>query len=131
MPSYEEVLDARAAEAAPPHRGPTSAQIAAFMRESARGAAVLDELLDSPAWNTFRSVILADLQACEAERGVLRERSETGELVGDERAKADLRLQYLRGAIEKLTRAMEVPTTLIARHAALEKAAAAAPPPSP
>ena len=124
MPSFEEVMEAQAAEAATTaHAGPTPQQIAAFMRESARGAAVLTELLDTPAWNIFRSVIGGDLRACEAERAVLRDQMESGSLVGDERARADLRLQYLRGAIEKLRRAMELPKDLVDRHARLEKAA--------
>ena len=121
MPSYEEVIEARDAERAP--TGPTPQQLAAMLRESARGAAVLTDQLDSPAWNIFRSVVLADLTACAAERAVLRERIEAGELVGDERAKADLRLQYLRGAIEKLQKAMDLPKTLIDQDAKLQRAA--------
>ena len=126
MPSYAEIMEAREAEAttrvAP---GPTPQQVAAFMRESARGAAVLTELLDSPAWDTFRSVLGADLQGCEAERAVLREQIEAGTLVGDERARADLRLQFLRGRIEALQLAMGLPKDLIAADAKLQTAAGA------
>ena len=43
--------------------------------------------------------------------------------VGDERAKADLRLQYLRGAIEKLQKAMDLPKTLIGQDAKLQRLA--------
>lgn len=132
-PDYSEVLEARASQSTP--GVPTQNQIAAFLRESAHGAVVLTELLDSPSWNIFRSNLGGDLQACEAERTLLRDRIEGGGLVGDERARADLRLQYLRGAIDKLTRALDLPKQLIAQHDAMEKVArgtlpADAPPPS-
>lgn len=118
-PDFSEVLDFRASQPAPAG-APTPQRLAAMLRESQRGAAVLTELLDSPAWNVFRSVMGADLQACEAERGVLRDQIEAGSLVGDERERADRRLQYLRGAIEKLTRALALPKDLIERHKALD-----------
>lgn len=119
MPEYSEVLDARAAQPAAPGT-PTPQHLAALLRESQRGAAVLTDLLGSPAWDVFRSVLTADREGCEGERAVLRDRIEAGELVGDDRTRADLRLQYLRGAIEKLTRALALPKDLIARHAALD-----------
>lgn len=123
MPSYDEILEAREAEAVQKAAtGPSPQRVESLLRESARGAAVLTDLLDSPAWNIFRSVLGADLQVYEAERNIMREQIEAGTLVGDDRERADRRLQYLRGAIEKLTRAMELPKELIARHATLETA---------
>ena len=119
MPDYSEILEARAAQS-PAGTGPPPQQLTAFLRESARGAAVLTELLEDPGWNVFRSTIGGDLERAEAERAVLRERTEGGELVGDDRARAELRLQYLRGVIEQARRAMELPKTLIDRHAAME-----------
>ena len=118
-PDYSEILEARAAQS-PAGPGPTPQQLTAFLRESARGATVLTELLEDPGWNVFRSTIGGDLERAEAERAVLRERMEGGELVGDDRARAELRLQYLRGVIEQARRAMELPKTLIDRHAAME-----------
>lgn len=129
MPDYAEILDARAAEAIAHPSGPTTQRLMALLRESQRGAAVLTELLESPAWNVFRSIIGADLQACEAERATLRDQIEGGALVGDDRERADLRLQYLRGAIEKLRRAMELPKQLIEQHAQLETLAGGPPAP--
>jgi hypothetical protein len=123
MPSYEEVMEAREAETATKPSGPTPQQVAAFMRESARGAAVLTELLDSPAWNVFTTIITGDPQRADAERAILRDRIESGDVVGDDRARADLRLQYLRGQIEAFTIALGLPKTLIGRHETLAKAA--------
>lgn len=120
MPDYAEVLDAREAESAPTARGLTPAQINAFLRESARGAAVLTELLDSPAWNVFRSNVAGRLEPLKAERETLRSQIEAGALVGDDRARADLRLQYLRGAIEAYTFAMALPKALIEQHQKLD-----------
>lgn len=127
MPDYSELLDHRAAQPNGHAAGPTPQQIAAFMRESARGAAVLTDLLDSPEWDIFRSVLLADVQRDEAERETIRNRIESGELVGDERARMDLRLQYLRGAIERGRRALDLPKDLIDRHRRLEAAGGGAP----
>ena len=127
MPDYAEILDARAAGAATSPSGPTPQRLMALLRESQRGAAVLTELLDSPAWNIFRSVAGGELERAEAERAMLRDRVDAGDLVGDERARADLRLQYLRGRIDALRFATELPKQLIAKHEALDQAAA--PPP--
>lgn len=120
MPSFGDVMDARDAAASQISRGITPAQINAFLRESARGAAVLTELLDSPAWNVFLSNVAGRLEPLKAERETLRNQIEAGALVGDERAKADLRLQYLRGSIEAHTFAMELPKALIAQHQQLD-----------
>ena len=92
----------------------------ALLRESQRGAAVLTELLDSPAWNVFRSTLASHLQPAETERALLREQIEAGQVVGDERERADLRLQYLRGLILGLTLAMDLPKQLIEQHEKLD-----------
>lgn len=122
MPDYSELVDHRAAHPAAAE-APTPQRLMALLRESQRGAAVLTELLDSPAWDTFRSVLGFALETAEAERAILRDRVDTGELVGDERARADLRAQYLRGRIEALREAMDLPKRLIDRHEALDKLA--------
>lgn len=119
MPDFSEVMDARAAAPAGPG-APSPQALMALLRESQRGAAVLTELLDSPAWNVFRSTIGGALESAEAERAVLRERMEAGEVVGDDRARSELRLQYLRGKVEALRLAMELPKQLIDRHDKLE-----------
>ena len=75
MPDYSEVLALRAAEA-PQAGAPTPQRLAAMLRASERGAAVLTELLDSPAWNVFRSVVGGALEPAEAEREMLLERLE-------------------------------------------------------
>ena len=124
MPSYSEILDARAAQ--PSASGATTPQrLAAMLRESQRGAVVLTELLDSPAWDVFRSNLAGQLQSAETERTLLREQIEAGQVVGDERARADLRLQYLRGIILAFTLAMELPKTLIDQHEDLDRLAKA------
>jgi hypothetical protein len=130
MPSFSEVMEARAADTADvTHTGPSPQQIAALLRESHHGATVLSELLDSPAWNVFRSNVGGWLEGAGAERAILRERMEAGELVGDERARADLRLQFLRGLIEAYTKAMALPVDLIARHEKLDALASGGPAP--
>lgn len=125
MPDYAEILEARAAEKAASPSGPTPQRLMALLRESQRGAAVLTELLDSPAWDTFRSNLKGYLDPAEAERALLREQIEAGQVVGDERERADLRLQYLRGLILGLTLAMDLPKQLIDRHEQLEQLAVA------
>ena len=119
MPDYSEIEDARAAQPTP-NGQPNPQQIAAFLRESARGAAVLTDLLDSPAWNVFRSNVGGRLEQFKAEREILRNRIEAGEIVGDERARADLRLQRLLGLIEAHEFDMALPKELIAAHGRLE-----------
>ena len=81
MPSYSEILDARAAQ--PSASGATTPQrLAAMLRESQRGAVVLTELLDSPAWDVFRSNLAGHLQSAYTERTLLREQIEAGQVVG-------------------------------------------------
>lgn len=123
MPDYAEIVDARA----PASGGPNPQKLMALLRESQRGAAVLTELLDSPAWNVFRSTLAVDLQPAEAERALLREQIEAGQVVGDERERADLRLQYLRGLIRGLTLAMDLPKQLIEQHEKLDALAGGGP----
>ena len=118
-PDYSEVLDQRAAQPAVTD-APTPQRLMALLRESQRGAAVLTELLDSPAWNVFRSTLAGYLQPAETERALLREQIEAGQVVGDERERADLRLQYLRGVILGLTLAMDLPKQLIEQHEKLD-----------
>lgn len=120
MPDYEEVMEARANDHTRHVVGPSPQALAAILHESHRAATVLTELLDSPAWNVFRSNIAGSLQAAEAERALLRDKIEGGALVGDDRARADLRLQYLRGLIEAYTLALELPKQLVAQHEKLE-----------
>lgn len=95
----------------------------ALLRESQRGAAVLTELLDSPAWDVFRSNIKGYLDPAEAERTMLRDRLEGDELVGDDRLRAESRAKELRGFIRGLTLAMELPKRLIEQHETLDKLA--------
>ena len=122
-PDFSEVLEARVPS---PAAGPNPQKLMALLRESQRGAAVLTELLDSPAWNVFRSTLAGYLQPAETERALLREQIEGGQVVGDERARADLRLQYLRGLILAFTLAMELPKKLIEQHETLDALAGAA-----
>lgn len=133
MPDYGEVLDARAAEAADTPAGPSVQRLMALLRESQRGAAVLTDLLGSPAWDVFRSNLKGYLDPAEAERALLREQIEAGQVVGDERERADLRLQYLRGLILGLTLALDLPKQFISRHETLDALAAdpSDPPPGP
>lgn len=119
MPDYSEVIEARAGSEQTPS-GPTQQQISAFMRESGRGAVVLAELLESPAWNIFRATLSSDFLRAEAERTQLRVQLEVGALVGDERDRADLRLQYLRGRVEAFQIALDLPKALIKKHNDLE-----------
>ena len=98
------------------------AAIAAFLKESRAGRRS-DRSTRFAGWDTFRSIIAADLETAEAERAILRDRVDSGELVGDERARADLRAQYLRGRIEALREAMDLPKRLIERHESLDKLA--------
>ena len=118
-PDYSEVLDLWAEQAK--HAAASPEAIHALLRESQRGAVVLDELLDSPAWNIFRSNLAGQVQGYDIERTQLRGQVEAGTLVGDERARADLRLQYLRGLLEAFQIALDLPKTLIGKHATLEK----------
>ena len=106
-PDYSEVLDLWAEQAK--HAAASPEAIHALLRESQRGAVVLDELLDSPAWNIFRSNLAGQVQGYDIERTQLRGQVEAGTLVGDERARADLRLQYLRGLLEAFQIALDVP----------------------
>ena len=121
-PDYSEIMAGRAAEA-PQAGAPTPQRLAAMLRASERGAAVLTELLDSPAWNVFRSVVGGRLAPYETERTIIREQIEAGSLVGEERERKDRRFQFLRGAIEAHTFDLDLPKQLIAKHNAMEKVA--------
>lgn len=119
MPDYSEILDYQLAQAQA--RAPSSHALMAMLRESQRGAAVLEELLGDPSWDVFRSNIEGYRKADEAERATLRDAIERGTAVGDERARADFRLQYLRGRLEAFQIALDLPKALIDKHETLEK----------
>ena len=108
MPDWEEFVEYQARQAkttAAPD--PRHAHVAAIVGER------LERLLAGDEWETFRVHLQAMIDTDEAAVAMFREQTDQGLLVGDDLARANLRMQRLLGRLDARREDLALPATIL------------------
>ena len=106
-----------------PTSGPTAEQMAKHLRGSRIVAMQMEDLVGDTPGDTFIKHLAVMLEGDVAAMRALTEQITEGVLVGDDLARATMRLQYLRGRIEARREDMDLPDRLIEQAQATAEAA--------
>ena len=115
MPDYSEVIALQQREAA--RRAPSPAELALHRQRQQTIVMKMEQLLAADEWTTYTAHVAALRERDEGLAEVIRARVEAGELVGDELARASLRLQRLLGRLDAYRDALAIPGAVIKQAA--------------
>ena len=111
MPDYSDVIALQRREAAA--QGPSPAELAAHRQHQQTIAMKMEQLLAADEWTTYTAHVAALRERDEGVAEGIRARVEAGELVGDELARASLRLQRLLGRLDAYRDALAIPEAVV------------------